>query len=121
MSISTPERLAPAGTDAMNPMSRTSADDRSERRAFRGWPWVAVGVSFPVASFLGWTVGGRVDAVYAALVGGALTGAGIGAVQWWAAKGRAAASVGRVSSATPPGWRPGPRLSATTPASALSR
>ena len=37
------------------------------------------------------------DAVGAALVGGALTGAGLGAVQWWAAKGalgRAAAWIG---------------------------
>ena len=40
-------------------------------------------------------VGGRVDAVGAALVGGALTGAGIGAVQWWAANG----ALGR-----PAGW-----------------
>jgi len=36
-----------------------------------------------------------VDAVGAALVGGALTGAGIGAVQWWAADG----ALGR-----PAGW-----------------
>jgi hypothetical protein len=46
---------------------------------------------------IGWAVGGRVDAVDAALVGGALTGAGLGAVQWWAAKGalgRAAAWIG---------------------------
>jgi hypothetical protein len=38
-----------------------------------------------------------VDAVDAALVGGALTGAGLGAVQWWAARGalgRAAAWIG---------------------------
>jgi hypothetical protein len=38
-----------------------------------------------------------VDAVDAALVGGALTAAGLGAVQWWAAKGalgRAAAWIG---------------------------
>ena len=32
-------------------------------------------------------VGGHVDAVDAALVGGALTAAGLGAAQWWAAKG----------------------------------
>jgi hypothetical protein len=31
-------------------------------------------------------VGGRVDAIDAALVGGALIGAGLGAVEWWAAK-----------------------------------
>ena len=55
------------------------------------------GLAFPVAGHIGWKVGGRVDAVDAALVGGALTGAGLGAVQWWAAKGalgRAAAWIG---------------------------
>ena len=66
-----------------------------ERRRFPGWRWVAVWLAFPVAGYIGWTVGGRVDAVGAALVGGALTGAGIGAVQWWAADG----ALGR-----PAGW-----------------
>jgi hypothetical protein len=58
---------------------------------------VAVAVAFPVAGLIGWKLGGRVDAVAAALVGGALTGAGLGAVQWWAARGalgRAAAWIG---------------------------
>jgi hypothetical protein len=45
------------------------------------WP------AFPVAGYIGWKIGGRVDAVDAALVGGAITGAGLAAVQWWAAKG----------------------------------
>jgi hypothetical protein len=58
-----------------------------ERRLFPGWRWVAVAVAFPIAGYIGWKVGGRVDAVGAALVGGALTGAGLGAVQWWAADG----------------------------------
>jgi hypothetical protein len=69
----------------------------SQRRVFPGWRWVAVAVAFPVAGLIGWTLGGRVDAVDAALVGGALTGAGLGAVQWWAAEGalgRAAAWIG---------------------------
>jgi hypothetical protein len=48
---------------------------------------VTVAVAFPIAGYIGWGVGGRVDAVDAALVGGALTGAGIGAFQWWAADG----------------------------------
>ena len=64
---------------------------------FPGWRWMAVWPAFPVAGYIGWKVGGRVDAVDAALVGGALTGAGLGAVQWWAAKGalgRAAAWIG---------------------------
>jgi hypothetical protein len=58
-----------------------------ERAPFPGWRWVAVWLAFPVAGYIGWKVGGRVDAVDAALVGGALTGGGLGAVQWWAAKG----------------------------------
>jgi hypothetical protein len=58
-----------------------------ERRLFPGWRWVAVALGFPIAGYIGWIVGGRVDAVGAALVGGAVTGAGIGAVQWWAAEG----------------------------------
>lgn len=59
----------------------------SEPRRFPGWRWVAVWVAFPIAGYIGWIVGGRVDAVDAALVGGALTGAGLGAVQCWAARG----------------------------------
>jgi hypothetical protein len=86
MSISTPERLSPLSTDPADRTSHDSAHDTSERR-FPGWRWVAVAVAFPIAGLIGWTIGGRVDAVNAALVGGALTGAGLGAVQWWAAKG----------------------------------
>jgi NADPH:quinone reductase-like Zn-dependent oxidoreductase len=48
---------------------------------------VAVAVAFPIAGLIGWKAGGRVDAVDAALVVGALTGAGLGAAQWWAANG----------------------------------
>src|SRR3954463_13924960 len=68
-------------------LASPSAQDPSQRRSFPGRRWVAVWLAFPVAGYVGWTVGGRVDAVDAALVGGALTGAGLGAVQWWAAKG----------------------------------
>src|SRR5881397_3698806 len=59
----------------------------SQQRLFPGWRWVAVAAAFPVAGYIGGAIGGPVDAVAAALVGGALTGAGLGAVQWWAAKG----------------------------------
>jgi hypothetical protein len=58
---------------------------------------MAVWPAFPVAGYIGWGIGGHVDAVDAALVGGALTGAGLAAVQWWAANGalgRAAAWIG---------------------------
>jgi hypothetical protein len=48
---------------------------------------VTVAFAFPAAGLIGWAVGGHVDAVGAALVGGAITGAGLGAVQWWAADG----------------------------------
>ena len=71
--------------------------DPSEQRRFPGWRWVAVAPAFPISALIGRAVGGHVDAVDAALIGGALTGAGLGAVQWWAAKGalgRAAAWIG---------------------------
>jgi hypothetical protein len=57
------------------------------RRSFLGRRWLAVWLAFPVAGLIGWKLGGRVDAVDAALVGGALTAAGLGAAQWWAAQG----------------------------------
>ena len=59
----------------------------SQRRPFPGWPWVAVALAFPIAGYIGWKISGPVDTVQAALIGGALTAAGLAAVQWWAAKG----------------------------------
>ena len=97
MSISTPERLSPRSTEPADRTSHDSAHDPSERRSFPGWRWMAVWLAFPVAGYIGWAIGGRVDAVVPALVGGAITGAGLGAVEWWAAKGalgRAAAWIG---------------------------
>ena len=41
----------------------------------------------PDRRLIGWTIGGPVDTVGAALIGGAITAAGLAAVQWWAAKG----------------------------------
>jgi hypothetical protein len=87
MSISTPQRPTPPSTDAADGIAHEAAQEPSRRRHFPGWRWVAVALAFPVAGYVGWRVGGRVDAVDAALVGGALTGAGLGAVQWWAADG----------------------------------
>jgi hypothetical protein len=84
MSISTPQRPSSPTTDHAD---ATSRDAPFEQRRFPGWRWVAVWLAFPVAGYIGWKVGGRVDAVDAALVGGALTAAGLGAVQWWAAEG----------------------------------
>jgi hypothetical protein len=93
MSVSSPQRLSPRRTDAADRTSRDSAQNPSERRVFPGWRWVAVGFAFPVAGLIGWAIGGRVDSVVPALVGGAITGAGLGAVEWWAAKG----ALGRVA------------------------
>ncbi len=87
MSITTPERPSVHSTDATERASHELVQNPSERRLFPGWRWVAVALAFPVAGLIGWTIGGEVDAVRPALAGGALTGAGLGAVQWWAAKG----------------------------------
>jgi hypothetical protein len=97
MSISSPKRPRSGRPDRADsgrpatarpaPLSRESAQAPSDRRRFPGWRWVAVAVAFPIAGYIGWGVGGHVDSVDAALIGGAITGAGIGAVQWWAADG----------------------------------
>ena len=87
MSISTPQGSASPTTDQADRTSHASAQAVSRRRSFPGWRWMAVWPAFPVAGLIGWTIGGHVDAVAAALVGGALTAAGLATVQWWAAKG----------------------------------
>jgi len=87
MSISPPRWPSPVASDPKDRTSDVSAHDPSERRTFPGWRWMAVWPAFPVAGYIGWIVGGRVDAVVAALVGGALTAAGLAAVEWWAGKG----------------------------------
>jgi hypothetical protein len=95
MSISTPRRPSSLTTDPADGTSHDLVRDGSERRVFPGWRWMAVWAAVPVAGYIGWKVGGRVDGVGAAVVGGALTAAGLGAVQWWAADG----ALGR-----PAGW-----------------
>jgi hypothetical protein len=87
MSISAPRRSPSVARDPADRASHESARDPSTRRIFPGWRWMAVWPAFPIAGYIGWKAGGRVDAVDAALIGGALTGAGIAAVVWWAAKG----------------------------------
>src|SRR3954471_3592082 len=102
MSISSPKRSrsrdqAGPGQGASAPMSYQSDQARSGRRRFPGWRWVAVAPAFPLAALIGRAFGGPVDAVGAALIGGALTGAGLAVVQWWAADGalgRAGAWIG---------------------------
>jgi hypothetical protein len=45
--------------------------------------WIGLALfAFPVAGYAGWGVSGHVDDVMPALIGGAITGAGIGFVQW---------------------------------------
>ena len=46
-----------------------------------GWIGVTL-IAFPLAGYAGWGVGGHVDDVVPALIGGLITGAGIGFVQW---------------------------------------
>jgi hypothetical protein len=91
-------RLPNESSDYSDRTSHESPVDPSQRRSFPGWRWVAVWLAFPVAGYIGWKAGGRVDAVDAALVGGALTGAGLGVVQWWAADGRLGRPAGWIGS-----------------------
>ena len=59
----------------------------TEAHLFPGWwPWVAVAFAFPVAGYIGWGVSGHVDAAGAAVIGGAITGAGLGLGEWLAAR-----------------------------------
>ena len=45
--------------------------------------WIGLAlVAFPLAGYAGWGISGHVDGVGPALIGGAITGAGIGFVQW---------------------------------------
>jgi hypothetical protein len=87
-------------------MPRDSHQAPSARRRFPGWSWVWVGLAVPIAGYIGWKLSGPVDTVQTALLGGALTGAGLAAVQWWAAKG----ALGRPAawiSASAPGYAAG--------------
>ena len=74
------------------PNPHTVALSPAEPRRFPGWRWVAVAFAFRIAGYIGWKVGGHVDAVGAALVGydtdlgslaimGVVTGAALGAAQ----------------------------------------
>ncbi len=55
----------------------------SAHRSFRPWwRWLLTALAFPPAGLIGWGVAGHLNSVPAAVVGGVLTGAGIGAAQW---------------------------------------
>ena len=46
--------------------------------------WIGISLlAFPLVGLIGWAVGGHVDGIVPALIGGALTGAGIGFAQWF--------------------------------------
>ena len=87
MSRFTRQRPSSIAVDPKDRIAQEVAHGPSERRIFPGWRWLAVWPAFPVAGYIGWKVGGRVDALDAAVVGGAITGAGVAAVEWWAGKG----------------------------------
>lgn len=53
----------------------------SQAKTFFIWVGLCL-VGIPAAGYLGWGVAGHVDNVTPALIGGALTGAGIGFAQW---------------------------------------
>ena len=53
----------------------------SEAKTFFTWIGLCL-LGIPLAGYLGWGVAGHVDGVMPALIGGALTGAGIGFAQW---------------------------------------
>jgi hypothetical protein len=50
-------------------------------RTFFIWAGLCL-LGIPLAGYLGWGVAGHVDSVMPALIGGALTGAGVGFAQW---------------------------------------
>ena len=68
-----------------NPAIATSSSLSSPRtsaaRIFLTWIGLSL-LAFPVAGLVGWTIGGHVDGLVPALVGGGLTGAGVGFAQW---------------------------------------
>jgi hypothetical protein len=64
----------------------THENERWRDSLFPGWRWALVALSFPIAGYIGWGIAGRVDEPLAAFLGGTLTGAGLGAAQWYAAR-----------------------------------
>ena len=67
-------------------MTDQTRQEPASARLFPGWHWAAIALAIPIAGYIGWGVSGPVDAPAAALIGGLITGAGIGAAQWFAAK-----------------------------------
>ena len=52
-------------TNEVTPMPAISLQATSERRPlFPGWAWVAVGLAFPIAGYIGWAISGPVETVW---------------------------------------------------------
>lgn len=65
------------------PAVSSSTDVHPARFGLRPWwRWMLVALAFPVAGYTAHAVAGPVDSVSAAILGGVITGAGIGAAQW---------------------------------------
>jgi hypothetical protein len=65
------------------PDSPSSTNEPRARPSIRPWhSWLLIALAFPPAGYIATLVAGRVDAVAAAVVGGLIAGAGIGAAQW---------------------------------------
>jgi hypothetical protein len=63
--------------------TRSAPDRHAARRSFRPWwRWLLIALAFPVAGLIGHLVAGGVESVSAAVLGGVVTGAGLGAAQW---------------------------------------
>ncbi len=58
-----------------------SAPSMSATKLVLSWIGVTL-LAFPIAGYIGWGIAGHVDAVVPALLGGAITGAGVGLAQW---------------------------------------
>lgn len=77
----------------MTATTRHASPATRERRLFPGRRWVAVAAAFSIAGLVGGTVGGAVDAVGAALVGGAVVFmllSGLALARFTGARGQAA-------------------------------
>ena len=70
-------------TDSSATSVHSPVHQHPARRSLRPWwRWMLIALAFPVAGEIGHLVAGRVDSVPAAVIGGVVTGAGLGAAQW---------------------------------------
>ena len=70
-----------SATNATQPVRAAVHAQTTGAKPFFVWAGVIV-LGIPLAGYLGWGVAGHVDGAIPALIGGALTGAGIGFAQW---------------------------------------